>query len=287
MINTKATGTYSLSLDGGLTFKDTANMLLTGFYAVAGGALTCVLGTSNTPPAFTDTNITNQVSSAAGTAISTSYLYDAVTEEIVVTKVTEFIFGTGITLNANEVGLKQGGTLASRALFTEDEILATVEIDPTDHVVLRYTLVTRIDSSPIPVSLMIDEVEVTGTLMAVNPNKWISNFGTLDLGSLYISLVTGSYVKGAEGYLTGSGTLVNAYAAAKSNTQGAAIKQTTYTVSTGLNATETTFNTILLTSDSNSTTAVQVVAIVTMDAPVVRSDSLVLNASFVLGQEAA
>lgn len=281
MINAHSTGYYEVSLDGGKSFSRTENMLLTGFYSTLTGTLLCRVGEGTTPPSFNDAAMTSTIQSATGTLVSQVKTYDAVLDKIVITSQYEFSFAGGIEKTITEIGVVMGTTLVSRALF-ESEINVTL----IDALLVRYTLVTRIDAAVKPVTLTLGGVDYTGTMYMCNPGEWEqSTFGSLKRATTYAVLINGTYERGADGYLTGSGTHVAGYSCVATETQGVSTKAAATTFTSGLEAADQTFN-VLAISDANSATASQMVALIVFDTAVLRTIDNIINVSLTVVQVA-
>ncbi|MGR6502814.1 hypothetical protein [Shewanella sp. Koi 1] len=289
MITATAHGYYEVSLDGGKSFLPKQhNLLLNGYYNTNTGTTTCQIGTGNAAPTATNSALTGAITSATGTQVSQTYSFEAATGSIVITTKYQYVFATNLTITAQEIGIRQGSTLVSRALFKNTEGgTEALDITPVDYFVVRYTLIQKVPSSAVPVIMVLDGNSYTGILMVCNPNKWSTSiFGTLNISTGYINLLNGVYTRDANGYLSGTPTVINSYLATSASNTSATMKERTFTVSSGLNEIDTAFNIIALSGNANNT-ALEVQAFIQLDSPVVRTSDFIVNATFHLQQVAA
>ncbi len=280
MITALNRGTYSVSTDGGKTFSDYSNMLLSGFYSTINGLTVCQVGEGINTPIFNDFKLTNELSSSNGTLISTVNTFDNDRNLIIITSQYQYVFPSSVAKTITEVGIRQGTTLVSRALFS-----APIIVTPNDHLIVRYTLVTEIDAAPYPVSLDLGGVTYTGTVIKCNPSEWRQDgFGSLKQSFSVASLIDGNYTRGNDGYLTGSGVHKVGYICVTDEAGNANRKVSSITVSSGLDATDITFN-VLAISSSNNSAANKMLALIQFDSAVFKSADNIVNAALTIIQE--
>lgn len=278
-------GSYELSLDGGKTWSLQHNLLLDAYFnTVPAGAITCLIGSSNTPPIGSDTSITTPL-------ISTSVVREALQKEVLAesTLIRDsyvFAFGTGNTLSAKELGVRCATTLVSRALIKSvSGAPITIEIDPLDDVQVRYTLEYEFSLQPVPIQITLNGVIYNGTLTVANPFAWTSpslgvivsgtRVATCPLGNF--SVVNGAFV-GSSIAATEAGTGVLSQVIS-SQSRGVS---TVYT--SDLTTHEAPFGQLVLMTNS-SFTASSVLAVISLGATVTKTVDEVLNISFLFSQE--
>lgn len=173
MIETK--GTYHFSKDGGKTWLEVPNMLVTGYYKYQEHTNIHIgIGSDGREPLFKNTALPNVLQTYTNDGLKNISMEIKDNEFLIHTSQT-FNFGTGHTFVARDIGMSIGskGALASRALFRDnDGNPIEINITADDVITVNYTLTYILTRAPIPVALNLNGRAVTGTMRICNPNKW-------------------------------------------------------------------------------------------------------------------
>jgi hypothetical protein len=277
MIKTK--GIIKLSKDGGKTWLTFTNRLVQGYYNTlpSSNDAYVVIGSSNTPPAHTDTGLTNEISSGFATSDGTDFRIEQ--DNYVVSTSFECTFNTGIVTTIREIGLKSNANvLLSRSLIKDGSgNPITLDILSEDHLIIIYTIEYYLPKAPFPVTVNIDGVDYASTMTIGNPNKWevyrinrlttTSSIGIAPLGNFtrvndYFNGTFLSYIKGSSRGDITSATQI----------------QRTHTIVAGLDEFNTTFGQITLSRSGVS--AEELLAVIDLPQEVTKTNNYQFTISF-------
>lgn len=194
MIN--ATGSYSVSLDGGVTYKEVSNLILSGYYkSQSGKQVRLSVGSSDAPVLFDDSSVStlsvsdvfNGLADGAGVFVGDSHFE--------IDKSRVFSFGTGHDFRAKEVGLTSGGDLISRALLSDGGVYVIQE----DDLKIKYSIKYKIPRQGFRVQVDFLGVIEMATVYFVNPRIWTGNGLGMPVSINSAAICTGASISpGAE-----------------------------------------------------------------------------------------
>lgn len=285
MIKTK--GYYSFSKDGGKTWLDFSNMLLTGYYNnnLQNGSMKAVIGRNQNPPQYTDVAFSTAITSDLETEMEEGRNIYYEEDYFIVQRYKEFNFGVGNNVTgAADVGLYIGSSLVSRSLLKDAQGNPTViDIIPEDNIVIRYTFEYTVYRKPTPTTLTINGVEYSGTITLTSPNKWHYNIGLPVVGNNvtfgtrdYWTIDEDNYVTG--GVVSDQVLLLDSY----SNLDDVKIASFAGTVQ--LNQLNGTFGQIAFFTGAPSPN--NMIALVNLEQDVVKTESQLVTLGIGLKQEA-
>lgn len=186
MIKTKATGIYSISIDGGKSFiNESKNIILDNYYNKSNFTtnMTLSIGYGSDAPLPTDT-VLNAVFATSANEIGFDSLFKSVdfTDRVDVSYSRLFDLGTGHSNTIRELGINNDGLVSRSLLKSADGADYSILLEPVDHVVIRYTITYSIPKEASVFNLTINGSSVNASVFAVNAMN--GAWGTTTIGKV-------------------------------------------------------------------------------------------------------
>lgn len=249
----KTVGTYFLSLDGGKTFKDYGNMLVTGYYnKIAIKSLSVLITSNGTPPTFQDSSISGNVGAHSNEGFS-EFSLEITQDSYKIHCSTTFDIGVGNSLVARDIKIINFNTLFSRALFKdEDGNPLDIPITPKDNIVVKYVLTYNLPKGDIPISVSIHNKLVDGVIKVCNPNIWGTSTISLPIVLENVGVAPhNTWIPDENGYID-SGLTSQILPLTDSYFTSSDLKKNVYTAIAGLDSLNITFRQIAFSKGSLS-----------------------------------
>lgn len=280
-------GVYKISLDGGVSWIKSDNMLVSGYFNHNLNSMTMKLGIGNNLESYQDTDINEytQAGSQSSSGFSESKSVNVDDDKFYVKKSQVFNFGVGHNFSLSEIGLFSGSTLFSRTIIKDDNgTPISIAVTEVDDLIIRYEISYKIPRQKFNVSLVFLEEERPAKLYFCNPNQW----GELSIGqpiSISGAGISHDTEIGDDGYLTICTVNASIRNAADQRNEVNTNDKRIYTSSffAGLNDLNGEFKQILLSKGSTSLNTV--VAVIDFDEPITKTEDDTLSFSISIVQE--
>lgn len=281
----KATGKYLLSKDGGKTFKEFSNLLVTDYYQKTEGiSLTAIITSNGNEPEFGDTTVSTGISSQAVNGFS-DFSLEITQDSYKLNCSAVFNIGLGNSLVARDINILCNSNLYSRALFRDgDGNPIDIPITVKDNIIVKYILTYNLPRGEIPINVNIHNRFVQGVIKVCNPNIWGTGIMSRPIKLDNVGVAPqGTWVQDANGYID-SGLTSHIINLDETFSRSASLKKIIYTGIADLDKLNTTFRQIAFSSGTFSPRNIAI--LINLNEDVVNTEDDYLSLGIEVNQEA-